>query len=148
MVLAVGLYPRLMAMATVGSCAEEVRSMLAVTGAVAGEDLWRFGVLQLLDDYESMNRHDGVQAAADLLLVEPALTGHSGVDAAFAALACWLADRDGWSAPGWAVDPARVARPWWFVSSSSYGRAWAMVQSPAQFRIRGVFITDTALHRA
>ena len=78
---------------------------------------------------------------------EPALTGHSGLDAAYAALACWLAHRDGWEAPGWARDPDRVARPWWFVSDSAYGRAWALAQSPGEFRIRGVFITDTALAR-
>jgi hypothetical protein len=47
----------------------------------------------------------------------------------------------------WTGRCPRVARPWWFVSSSAYGRAWALAQSPGQFRIRGVFITDTALLR-
>ena len=116
-------------------------------GPVSSENLWRFGVLQLLDDYESVLAHDGVDAAAHLMAEAPGPTGHSGLDAAFAGLACWLADRDGWDAPDWARAEERVARPWWFVSTSAYGRAWAMVQSPAQFRIRGVFITDTALQR-
>ena len=80
-----------------------------------GEDLWRFGVLQLLDDYESLKRHRGVQVASEVLAVEPQRTGHSGVDASFAALTCWLADRDGWTPPVWSLDPSRVARPWWFV---------------------------------
>lgn len=111
------------------------------------EDLWRFGVLQLLDDYESVHARDGVVAAARLMAEAPEPTGHSGLDAAFAGLACWLADRDGWQTPQWTLADDRVARPWWFVSSSAYGRAWAMVQSPAQFRIRGVFITETALQR-
>ena len=62
--------------------------------------------------------------AATVLADEPPRTGHSGVDASFAALACWLADRDGWTAP-----------------------SWALTQSPGQFCIRGVFITDTALQR-
>ncbi|MDO8392312.1 MAG: hypothetical protein Q7V57_17700 [Actinomycetota bacterium] len=121
--------------------------MLAAPVAPSGEDLWRFGVLQFLDDYESVRRHHGVSPAAALLTGEPDLTGHSGVDAAFAALACWLADHDGWTAPSWALSDARAAQPWWFVTDSAYGRAWAMAQSPAQFRIRGVFITDTALQR-
>lgn len=86
--------------------------------------------------------------AAHLMVEAPAPTGHSGLDAAFAGLACGLADRDGWPAPQWALADERVARPWWFVSSSAYGRAWAMRESRAQFRIRGVFITDTALQRA
>ena len=100
-----------------------------------------------LDDYDSVLRRDGVSEAARVFPDEPALTGHSGLDAAYAALACWLADRDGWEAPGWARDPDRVARPWWFVSDSAYGRAWALAQSPVEFRIRGVFITDTGLAR-
>ena len=117
-------------------------------GPVSSEDLWRFGVLQLLDDYESVLSHAGVDAAAQLMAKAPGLTGHSGLDAAFAGLAYWLVDRDGWNPPEWALAEERVARPWWFVSLSAYGRARAMVQSPAQFRIRGVFITDTALQRA
>lgn len=137
-----------MSMLAVSDAAQAVRSMLTASAEPSGEDLWRFGVLQFLDDYESTRRHHGVSAAAALLVDEPGVTGHSGVDAAFAALACWLADRDDWTAPSWAMSDARVARPWWFVSDSAYGRAWAMVQSPGQFRIRGVFITDTALQRA
>jgi hypothetical protein len=120
---------------------------LVDSGTAGSEALWRFGVLQLLDDYDSVIRHDGVAAAAQVFSDEPALTGHSGLDAAYAALACWLAQRDGWSAPAWARSPNRVARPWWFVSDSAYGRAWALAQSPGEFRIRGVFITDTALAR-
>lgn len=135
-------------MLAVSDAAQAVRSRLAAPVEPSGEDLWRFGVLQFLDDYESTGRNHGVPAAATLLVDEPGVTGDSGVDAAFAALACWLADRDGWTAPSWALSEARVARPWWFVSDSAYGRAWAMVQSPAQFRIRGVFITATALQRA
>ncbi len=68
-----------------------------------GEDLWRFGVLQLVDDYESLKRHRGVQVASEVLAVEPPRTGHSGVDASFAALTCWLADRDGWTSPAWGL---------------------------------------------
>ncbi len=135
-------------MLAVSDAAQAVRAMLSAPAEPSGEDLWRFGVLQFLDDYESTRRHQGVPSAAALLVDEPDLTGHSGVDASFAALACWLADRDGWTAPSWALSDARVARPWWFVSDSTYGRTWAMVQSPGQFRIRGVFITDTALLRA
>jgi len=136
-----------MSIRAVGDAAAAVRSLLS-GGPVTSEDLWRFGVLQLLDDYESAHAREGVDAAAQLMSEAPGPTGHSGLDAAFAGLACWLADRDGWRAPVWALAEERVARPWWFVSSSDYGRAWAMRESPGQFRIRGVFITGTALQRA
>jgi hypothetical protein len=135
-----------MAVLACSDAARVVRSLIA-RESVTSEGLWRFGVLQLLDDYESVLSQHGLDSARSLMTDEPESTGHSGLDAAFAGLACWLADRDGWQAPRWALDAKRVARPWWFVSSSAYGRAWAMVQSPAQFRIRGVFITDTALQR-
>jgi hypothetical protein len=136
-----------MSIRAVGDAAVAARSLLS-GGPVSSEDLWRFGVLQLLDDYESVHARDGVDPAARLMAEAPAPTGHAGLDAAFAGLACWLADRDGWPAPVWALAEERVARPWWFVSSSDYGRAWAMRESPGQFRIRGVFITSTALQRA
>jgi hypothetical protein len=67
------------------------------------------------------------------------------VDTSFAAGACWLADRDDWTASARALLRGRVARSWWLVRDSAHGRARAMVHSPAQFRIREVFITDTAL---
>ena len=137
---------RFMCIVEVGLAAQEVQSLLG-DGCCPSEDLWRFGVLQLLDDYSSVLAFEGVSSAARVFADEPARTGHSGIDAAFAALACWLADRDVWIAPDWSLDPTRVARPWWFVSESAYGRAWALVQSPGQFRVRGVFITDTALQR-
>lgn len=130
----------------VASAADSARALVD-SGTVGSEALWRFGVLQLLDDYDSVLRHKGVSAAAQVFEQEPGGTGDTGLDAAYAALACWLAHRDGWTAPAWARDPQRVARPWWFVSESAYGRAWALVQSPGEFRIRGVFITDTALIR-
>ncbi len=132
---------------TVDFAADEALALLN-NGDPTSEDLWRFGVLQLLDEYDSLLRHTGPITAIEVFQVAPKLTGHTGLDASFAALACWLATRDGWQARTWAKNPQRVARPWWFVSSSEYGRAWAMVQSPGEFRIRGVFITNTALLRA
>ncbi|MDD2857207.1 MAG: hypothetical protein PHU75_00875 [Candidatus Nanopelagicales bacterium] len=131
----------------VAGAAQQAHALIEA-GSAGSEALWRFGVLQLLDDYDATLRHAGLAAAAQIFAREPSWTGHSGLDAAFAALACWLAQRDGWTAPQWARDPRREARPWWFVSESAYGRAWALVQSPGEFRIRGVFITDTALVRA
>jgi len=138
---------RSMSQVLVANAAGSARALVD-SGSASSESLWRFGVLQLLDDYDSVLRRNGVGAAAMVFAHEPALTGHSGLDAAYAALACWLAHRDGWEAPGWARHFDRVARPWWFVSDSAYGKAWALAQSPGEFRIRGVFITDTALARA
>ncbi len=73
---------------------------------------WRFGILQTLDDYTSTLRRGGVQLAAEVFEGEPAPTGSAQLDAAFAALADHLAERDGWQTPAWALNPARHAEAW------------------------------------
>ena len=48
-----------MSIRAVGDAAVTARSLLS-GGPVTSEDLWRFGILQLLDDYESVRARDGV----------------------------------------------------------------------------------------
>ena len=72
-----------MSIGDVGDAALAVRAMLA-RNSVWSEHLWRFGVLQLLDDYASVRRHDGADAAAMMFMEVPGSTGDSGLDAAFA----------------------------------------------------------------
>lgn len=82
----------------------------------AGEELdecWRLVVLQTLDHYTSTLRRGGVELAAQVFTTEPAPTGAPEVDAAFSALAEYLADRDGWEAPRWVFDPSRKVERWY-----------------------------------
>jgi len=116
----------------------------------SGEPLnrvWRFALTQLLDDYTSVLRHNGPEAAAKMWRVAPSLTGDARVDAAFAAMAEHLARRDGWQTPAWTRDPQREAVPWWFVTDLKGLHPRALVESPSSFRRRGVFITRGALER-
>ncbi len=69
-----------MSIGNVGDAARAVRSMLA-RNSVSSEHLWRFGVLQLLDDYASVRRHDGADTAAMMFMEAPGSTGDSGLDA-------------------------------------------------------------------
>jgi hypothetical protein len=110
--------------------------------------LWRYVFVQLLDDYTSVLRHQGVQAAARMWASAPRPTGDVRVDAAFAAMAEYLARRDGWAVPSWARLPEREAWPWWFVTDLRGLHPRALVESPSSFRRRGVFITSGALDRA
>jgi hypothetical protein len=110
--------------------------------------LWRYVFVQMLDDYTSVLRHAGVSAAARMWSGVPRGTGDSRVDAAFAAMAEYLARRDGWTVPAWARLPEREAWPWWFVTDLRGLHPRALVESPSSFRRRGVFITDGALSRA
>jgi hypothetical protein len=126
--------------------AAEVAVMLLAEGKPLGR-VWRFAVLQLLDDYTSVLRHQGVGAAQQMWAGEPSSTGDARVDAALAALAEHLARRDGWAVPRWARDPVREAMPWWFVTELRGLHPRALVESPSSFRRRGVFITSDALER-
>jgi hypothetical protein len=125
--------------------AADARALLG-TGAPLAE-IWRHGILQLLDWYQGVLRRDGVAAAAELFAAEPAPTGHDGVDAAFAALAEHLARRDGWAIPSWTDGPSRETLHFWFIDDLPGLRAWALRESPAAFRRRGVFIGENALER-
>jgi len=108
---------------------------------------WRFGILQTLDDYTSTLRRGGVQLAAEVFTDEPAPTSSAQLDAAFAALADHLAERDDWPAPAWALDPARRTEGW-FPSVPAIFRDEAEQDSPRAFRQRGIFITGRSLSRA
>jgi hypothetical protein len=79
--------------------------------------------------------------------VEPAPTGSTDVDAAFAALADYLAERDGWPAPAWAADPARRADGW-YAGVPAIFRAEAERDTPRAFRQCGILITGRSLDRA
>lgn len=70
------------------------------------------------------------------------------VSANVAAMAEYLARRDGWTVPAWARLPEREAWPWWFVTDLRGLHPQALVESPSSFRRRGVFITSGALERA
>ena len=110
--------------------------------------LWRYVFVQMLDDYTSVLHHAGVPAAARMWASAPRSTGDIRVDAAFAAMAEYLARRDGWEVPSWARLPGREAWPWWFVTDLPGLHPRALVESPSSFRRRGVFITSGALDRA
>jgi hypothetical protein len=130
---------------TVGDAAIAAARMLS-----AGEPLsrvWRFALVQMLDDYASVLRHSGRETAARMWLDAPPPTGDARIDAALAAMAEHLGRRDGWMVPAWALDPQREALPWWFVTDLKGMHPRALVESPSSFRRRGVFITRSALER-
>lgn len=115
-----------------------------------GEDLgscWRFGVLQTLDYYMSYYRAGGSELAKGVFDEAPAATGAPELDAAFAALAEYLAVRDGWEAPSWVNDAFRVTEPW-YPLVMKLDITEANEQSPQAFKDRGIFITSRSLLRA
>jgi hypothetical protein len=131
---------------TAADNARACRDLLATGDSL--DECWRFGILQTLDDYTSTLRRGGVALATEVFAPEPQPTGSAQVDAAFAALATHLADRDGWDAPTWAHDPSRFAVEAWYPAVPVMWRAEADQDSPPAFRDRGIFITSRSLARA
>ncbi|MGL5406833.1 MAG: hypothetical protein ACRDAX_08660 [Propionibacteriaceae bacterium] len=113
------------------------------------DGVWRFAVLQAYDDYRSAVKYGGLKSGAEFFAGEPGFTGLVKVDAAFAALADWLAQRDGWVKAVWVDDPRRVTDdPWFPECSRGFFREEALQYSPPPFRSRGIFITSTSMNRA
>lgn len=123
------------------------RCAVLLAAGETSEACWRFGILQTLDDYASTFRRGGSVLAAELFADEPASTGSVKLDAAFAALADHLAERDGWPAPAWTADPARRADRWYPAVPAIF-RAEAERDSSRAFRQRGILITGRSLDRA
>lgn len=143
--------PETMAGAGVGvrhTAAQSARTCRELLAEGRGLDVcWRFGILQTLDDYTSSLRRGGPAVAAGVFTEEPTRTGADQIDAAFAALAAHLAERDGWQAPAWAQDATRHTSAWYpCVPAIFYADADA--ESPSAFRQRGILITSRSLARA
>lgn len=130
---------------TAAQNAEVCRGLLADGETLDG--CWRFGILQTLDDYTSVLRRGGPDLAAGVFTDEPPRTGTAQLDAAFAALADYLAARDGWPTPAWTSAPSRRTDAWYPAVSVIF-RADAEKESPEAFRRRGILITARSLARA
>lgn len=111
------------------------------------DECWRFGILQTLDDYTSTLRRGGPGLAAGVFTDEPPHTGAVEVDAVFAALAEYLAERDGWQMPSWVLDASRCTDAWYPAVPAIF-HADADQESPEAFRRRGILITSRSLARA
>jgi hypothetical protein len=129
----------------------------AVSAALLADDLllegetlqsvWRYVIIQLLDDYSHDLARNGASSASQRFSREPPATRSAEVDAALAALAEYLARRDDWPLPSWARKPGRYSARWWFVTPLRGMHPTALQESPPSFRTRGVFITSGALSR-
>lgn len=137
-------------MTTVVGLDAAAAARLAAELLATGEPLqhvWRYSILQLLDDYTHDLARDGAVVASRRFDAEPPSTGAPEVDAALAALAEHLARRDGWMPPIWSQQPGRYSAKWWFVTPLRSLHPTALQESPTSFRTRGVFITKGALSR-
>ncbi len=125
-----------------GRVAYEPMTLARLAGHLAGADddrhRWRL-IAEMLEEY----RHEPVAERAELLADEPPSTGDEQWDVFLAALAEFLAARDGRGAAAWAAD--RRLAVFWFPFNSAAARVDAVVHSPASFRSRGIFLAPQEL---
>lgn len=96
-------------------------------------------VAQFLEEY----RHEPADDRSALLADEPPTTGSARWDVFLAALAEYLATRDGRGAAAWTA--TRRLTVFWLPFGSPAARVDAVVRVPASFRSRGIFLAPQEL---
>lgn len=129
---------------------DDVHQVMADGGCL--NDLWRFGILQTIDLYNSALARWGSDHARHVFDPEP-ITGISQVDCAYAALAEYFAERDNWTMPEWAQRTCNCDQPWLPAARPEYSLPIRIIdqsieESPASFRKRHIYITLADLNRA
>lgn len=106
----------------------------------ADDDQYRWRLIaEFLEEY----RHEPTADRAALLAAEPPSTGEERWDVFLAALAEYLAARDGRGVAEWARE--RRLSAFWFPFNTAAARVDALVHAPASFRSRGIFIAPAEL---
>lgn len=109
-------------------------------------DLWRFAVLQTLDDYNSSVKRGGVTLGARVF-ENPVEDSVPYMKVSLAGLASYLSEKDGWETPSWVNETNPLPEPW-FPNVLSFLRDDALEESPNGFRKFNIFVTLEGLTRA
>lgn len=100
----------------------------------------------MISEFLEEHRHESKPRRLELLQPEPAPTGDERWDVFLAALAEYLAAKDGRRGPGWCEQ--RHLYRFWFPFNTPLARAEAIVHAPASFRRRGVMVARNELEVA
>jgi hypothetical protein len=99
-----------------------------------------------------LNQFNG-HPTTEVLVKEPpplatVLDDNGLADAYLAATAAWLANKNRLSVPAWAKGSSRALETPWFAARSHKLRMLLLQESPSEFRLRNLFVSANALHRA
>ncbi len=86
--------------------------------------------------------------AEETELLEPCLEDGGRADAFLASTAAYLAQKHQLSVPRWAIGTSRALEKPWFAAKTHNLRMILLQESPAAFRVRNLFVSANALHRA
>ncbi len=81
-------------------------------------------------------------------LMESRLQDGGVADAYLAAAAAWMCHQHGFAAPAWAQESKRVLDQPFFAAKTHGLRMILLQESPAEFRVRNLFVSANALSRA
>ncbi len=103
----------------------------------------------LADFVDRFNRlPDPALVANEPQLLDCVLQDGGLADAYLAATAAWLCQQHQMPAPNWAQGNSRALSEPWFAATTPNLRNLLFEESPAEFRIRNIFVSANALHRA
>jgi hypothetical protein len=91
---------------------------------------------------------DAALLADEPALLEPQLKDGGIADAYLAAAAAWMCHQYGFAAPEWAQESKRVLDSPFFAAKTHGLRMILLQESPAEFRVRNLFVSANALSRA
>lgn len=114
--------------------------------AHAPREWWFYGLLQLVDYYESALARGGVDFASGTFNRAPAIAPPR-IGASLASAAEHFAARDGWDAPRWARAQAPLDEEW-FVDEVPAFCSLQRRESPPAFAKRRIYVFANALERA
>jgi hypothetical protein len=117
-------------------------SMLFISNSVDFDD----ALFNFLDQFK-WNPNAGMLIKEPLLLATK-LNDGGLVDAYLASTVDHLCQHRGLEFPSWVNQPSRVLQKPWFAAKSPNLKAILLQESPAAFRVRNLFVSANALHRA
>ena len=122
------------------------KPMCELFAGVQDVETFGFRLREFLDRFREEPSINLVAEEPELLATD--LGDEGKADAFLASTAAFLAHAHSFPVPGWAKGTARALEKPWFAAKSHNLRMVLLQESPTAFRIRNLFVSANALHRA
>jgi hypothetical protein len=120
--------------------------LATVMASIKNADEFSYAIRDFADRFHESPDPSLLATAPDLL--EPTLQDDGVADAWVASVAAHLAETHCMPTPLWTRGAARCLTKPWFAAKSPNLKAILLQESPAAFRVRNLFVSANALHRA
>lgn len=120
--------------------------MKEVFHSIENENDFSYAIRDFVDRFYEEPSYSLIEEEPELL--EPTLNDSGVADAWIAATAVHLAKKSKVQTPEWTKGNARALKKPWFAAKSSNLRIVLLQESPAEFRVRNLFVSANVLSRA